>query len=125
MLRDGGSMTEQDALSVMRYMAAAWPRAEVTPETVAIYVMHMLRSRLAADVLLLAAMRLVETSIFWPSVAELLAQARQIEAQRAGYVLTSNWRVWGERLPEDLALPAGLARQWLGYEPLALEAGDS
>ncbi len=80
-----GTATAKEVVGVLRYMSAAWPRAEATPETVAVYVAHLLRSRLAADVLLQAVLELVDTSKTWPSVAEILAVARQIAAQREAH----------------------------------------
>lgn len=119
--------TEEQVVSVLRYMAAAWPRSEVTPETVAVYVIHMLRTGLAADVLLLAAMRLVDTLPFLPSVAEWRQEAERIEREREYWTITANHRLWGHPLPSELQLPSGLGYQILGYEPdapQALPAGE-
>lgn len=114
--------TEADVVKVLRYMSAAWPRHEMSEQTVAVYVMHMLRTGLAADVLLLAAMNLVDTLNFFPSVAEWKEEALTIERGREWWYCTGNYRVQGEELPEELRLPAGLGQQWLGYEPVPLEA---
>ena len=108
--------TEQDVVKVLGYMAAAWPRFEITAETVAVYVMHLLRTRLAADVLLLAAIHLVDSSEFFPSVAALKAEAEQIERHRNWWYLTANCRLAGEPLSEELLLPPGLAQSVLEYE---------
>lgn len=119
--------TEEQVVSVLRYMAAAWPRSEVTPETVAVYVIHMLRTGLAADVLLLAAMRLVDTLSFLPSVAEWRQEAERVERERGYWAITANHRLWGHPLPSELQLPAGLGYHVLGYEPdapQALPAGE-
>lgn len=114
--------TEADVVKVLRYMSAAWPRYEMSEQTVAVYVMHMLRTGLAADVLLLAAMSLVDTLNFFPSVAEWQEEALSIERGREWWYRTENYRVQGEKLPEGLRLPAGFGQQWLGYEPALLEA---
>ncbi len=115
--------TEQDVVKVLRYMAAAWPRFEMTAETVAVYVMHLLRARVAADVLLLAACHLVDTAEFFPSVAQLRAKAVEIENRRAAHMVTANYRLWGEDLPEELRLPPGLGEQV--WSAAALEAGGN
>ncbi len=117
--------TEQDVVKVLRYMAAAWPRFEITPETVAVYVMHLLRTRLAADVLLVAACHLVDTSPFFPTVAELRAAAVEIENRRTAHMVTANYRLWGEEMPEELRLPPGLGEQVWGHAPArVLETGE-
>lgn len=116
--------TETDVVNVLRYMAAAWPRVEVSEQTVAVYVMHMLRARLAADVLLLAAMNLVDALEFFPSVAEWRREAMGIQEERERWYLTSNWRD-GDELPERLALPAGFAARALGCASAALPGGGS
>lgn len=115
--------TETDVVKVLRYMAAAWPRVEVLEQTVAVYVMHMLRTGLAADVLLLAAMNLVDSMEFFPSVAEWRREAVCIQNEREVWYLTSNYRLHGYELPERLALPAGMADVVLGYEPVELLGG--
>lgn len=115
-MTDENQASEQDIVKILRYLAAAWPRFEVSAETVAVYVMH-LRSRHATDVLLLAAMAMVDTSPFFPSVAELTGKAAEIEGERQCWYLTANYRLWGRDLPEALRLPAGMGRQVLGYEP--------
>lgn len=114
--------TEEEVVKVMRYMSAAWPRNELSKENVAVYVIHMLRLGLAADVLLLAAMSLVDTLDFFPSVAEWREEALTIESRREGWYCTANYRLHGHPLPEGLRLPAGVGQQWLGYEPALLEA---
>lgn len=118
--------TEVEVVGVLRYMAAAWPRTELDPKTVAVYVMHMLRTRLSADVLLLAAIRLVDTLPFMPTVAEWRAEAERIETERALWLVTANHRLMGHPWPEELQLPAGIWRQiqGLSFEPEvpALEA---
>lgn len=103
--------TETDVVKVLRYMAAAWPRVEVLEQTVAVYVMHMLRTGLAADVLLLAAMNLVDSMEFFPSVAEWRRRrcvsrtsgrfgiSRQITgcmgmSCRSGWRCRRGWRTW-------------------------------
>lgn len=117
--------TEQDVVKVLRYMAAAWPRVELSPETVAVYVMHLLRARVAADVLLLAACHLVDTCEFFPTVAELRAKAVEIASRRAAHMLTANYRLCGEEIPEELRLPPGLSEHVWGPAPaMVLEAGD-
>lgn len=114
--------TEEEVVDILRYMTAAWPRFEISEQTVAVYVMHMLRTGLPADVLLLAAMRLVDRSEFFPSVAEWRAEAGEIEARRLGWMGTANYRLHGESFPPECCLPPGFGRQVLGYEP-ALPAG--
>ncbi len=118
--------SEQDVVQILSYMAAAWPRQEMTEQTVAVYVMHMLRSGLAADVLLLAAMALVETLAFFPSVAEWREKALWFQEAREGWYMTANYRLWGHELPAELRLPAGMGQRLLGYEPVypELPAGE-
>lgn len=115
--------TETDVVKVLRYMAAAWPRVEVSEQTVAVYVMHMLRIGVAVDVLLLAAMNLVDSMEFFPSVAEWRREAVCIQNEREMWYLTSNWRLDGDELPERLALPAGIAAVVLGHQALELLGG--
>lgn len=115
--------TEEEVVNVLRYMAAAWPRAEISEQTVAVYVMHMLRTRLPADILLLAAMHLVDTQAFFPTVAEWREEALSIESGRDAWFCTSNYRNHGEELPEELTLPKGLAASVLGYAPAQIESG--
>ena len=116
--------TEADMVKVLRYMAAAWPRTELTEHTVAVYVMHMLRTGLAADVLLLAAMNLLDTMEFFPSVAEWRREAARIQNEREVWYLTSNYRLHGYDLPERLALPAGMAASVL-CAPVELLGGGA
>jgi hypothetical protein len=113
--------TEAEVLSVLRYLSAAYPRAEMLPATIAVYVMQFLRARLPADALLLAAMNLVDSSEFVPSVAALRAEAARIEDEREVWYLTTNYRFHDEPLPERLCLPPGMGREWLGYEPEIVE----
>ena len=115
--------TEEEVVNVLRYMATAWPRAEMSEQTVAVYVMHMLRTRLPADILLLAAMHLVDTREFFPSVAEWRGEAMRIESMREVWYCTSNYRVYGHELPEELSLPKELAASALGYVPAQIESG--
>jgi hypothetical protein len=115
--------TEEEVVNVLRYMAAAWPRTEISEHTVAVYVMHMLRTRLAADILLLAAMHLVDTREFFPSVAEWRTEAMQIESMREVWYCTSNYQVYGHALPEELSLPKELAANVLGGAPAQIESG--
>lgn len=114
--------TESDVVNVLRYMSAAWPRYELLEQTVAVYVMHLMRTRLAADVLLLAAMYLVDTVDKFPSVAEWREEAFTIERRREWWYCTGNYLVQGEELPEELRLPSGMVERVLGYEPALLEA---
>lgn len=109
--------TEADVVKVLRYMSAAWPRYEMSEQTVAVYVIHLLRTGLAANVLLLAAMSLIDTSEFFPSVAEWRAVAEHIEGQRIFWYATANYRLWGHDLPAALRLPPGMAEHVLGYQP--------
>lgn len=115
--------TEEEVVNVLRYMAAAWPRTEITEQTVAVYVMHILRTKLAADILLLAAMYLVDTMEFFPSVAEWRGEATRIQEARDGWYITANYRLHGHELPEELTLPAGMAADVLGYTPAELMSG--
>ena len=114
--------TEGDVVNVLRYMSAAWPRYELSEQTVAVYVMHMLRTGLGAEVLLLAAMNLIDTTEFFPSVAEFRNEADRIEGERIGWLCTANYRLWGHDLPPELRLPPGMAERVLGYELELLEA---
>lgn len=104
--------TESDVVNILRYMAAAWPRHELSESTIAVYVIHMLGLRLSAEVLLLAAMRLVDTSSFFPSVAEWRTEANQIQSDREFWKLTTNYREDGDPLPHRL--PAGIEAMVLG-----------
>ena len=106
--------TEGEVVGVMRYLAAAYPRSEIQDATVAVYVMQLMRAGLAADALLLAAMNLIDTSQWLPTVAELRAEARRIEGEREGWYLTANYRLWGHPLPDELCLSPDLAREVLG-----------
>ena len=115
--------TEEDVVKVMRYLVAAWPRTEVSEQTVAVYGMHMLRTRLPADVLLLAAINLVDNLQFFPSVAEWRAESLEIASRRQWWQVTSNYRENGEALPEELVLPARVFVDVFGYEPALLEDG--
>ena len=118
--------TEADVVKVLRYMAAAWPRVEISEHTVAVYVMHMWRTGLAADVLLLAAMNLVDTMEFLPSVAEWRREAVCIQNEREVWYLTSNYRLHGYDLPERLALPEGVVEAVLrGHEPVGSLGGGA
>lgn len=114
-------VTEAEILSVLRYLSAAYPRTEMLASTIAVYVMQLLRSRLPADALLLAAMNLVDTSEFVPSVAALRAEATRIEGERLGWYMSANYRLFDHPLPEELRLPPGMGREWLGYEPEMVE----
>lgn len=101
----------------MRYLAAAYPRSEaLSAETVAVYVVQLLRARLPGDVLLLAVMNLIDTSEFVPSVAAIRSEAARIQGEREGWWMTTNYRHHGEALPERLCLPDGMVAEWLGYE---------
>jgi hypothetical protein len=113
--------TEAEVLSVLRYLSAAYPRVEMLPATIAVYVMQFLRARLPADALLLAAMNLVDSSEFVPSVAALRAEAERIEGERQGWYISANYRLFGHPLPAELCLPPGMGREWLGYEPEIVE----
>ena len=115
--------TEEDVVKVMRYLVAAWPRTEVSEQTVAVYVMHMLRTGLPADVLLLAAMHLVDTRQFFPSVAEWRSESVEIATRRQWWQVTSNYRECGESLPAGLVLPESVFVSVFGYEPALLEEG--
>ncbi len=115
--------TEEAVVKVMRYMAAAWQRTQISEQTVAVYVMHMMRTQLAADVLLLSAMNLVDTLVFFPSVAEWRGEAARIQEARDGWYFTANYRLHGHELPEELTLPAGMAADVLGYTPAELMSG--
>lgn len=110
-------VTEEQVLSVMQYLAAAYPQREIGPATVAVYVIQIMRARLTADALLLAAMNLVDTSQWIPTVAELIGETRRIEGARAGWFQTWNYWHLGEPIPDELFLPPGMGREWLGYEP--------
>lgn len=116
--------TEEEVVKILRYMAAAWPRAEISEQTVAVYVMHMLRMRLPADILLLAAISLVDTAEFFPSVAEWRGEALRIESMRDGWYCTVNYRKYGHALPEELALPREMAASVLGHTSAQLEIGQ-
>ena len=116
--------TEQEIVRILRYMAAAWPRAEMTPETVAIFVMHMLRTQLPVDVLLLAAINLVDNMEFFPSVAEWRNEATRIQDGRTWWQVTANYRLDGECLPDELMCPVDLGAHILGCAPALLEAGQ-
>lgn len=95
--------SEAEVMCIMGYMVAAWPRQEIPVQTVAVYVVQMLRSGLAADVLLLAAMALVDVSTFFPSVAEWRAKAEEIQAHRQMWLVSENYLNYGEEWP--LRLP--------------------
>ena len=58
--------------------------------------------------LLLAAITLVERLTFFPVVAEWLAEARSVQAQRAMWYMTANYEL-GEAMPAELSLPPGLS----------------
>lgn len=100
---EGAPASEAEVVSIMGYMVAAWPRQEISEQTVAVYVVQMLRSRLPADVLLLAAMALVDVSTFFPSVAEWRAKAEEIQAHRQMWLVSENYLNHGEEWP--LRLP--------------------
>ena len=70
--------------------------------------MHVRRARLSAEVLLLAAMALVDRQSFFPVVAEWLAEAKSVQAQRAVWYMTANYEL-GEGMPAGLSLPAELS----------------
>lgn len=114
-------VTESQVISVMEYLVAAYPQREIGPATVAVYVLQIVRARPAADALLLAAMNLVDTLQWLPTVAELVGETRRIEGQRAGWFSTWNYRHLGEPIPAELFLPPGMGREWLGYEPETTE----
>lgn len=114
-------VTESQVISVMEYLAAAYPQREIGPVTVAVYVLQIVRARLAADALLLAAMNLVDTLQWMPTVAELVGETRRIEGQREGWYSTWNYQRLGEPIPAELFLPPGMGREWLGYEPETAE----
>jgi hypothetical protein len=109
--------TEQDIIKVLRYMAAAWPQFELTEQTVAVYVIQLLRRGHAADVLLLAAMALVDTATWFPTVAAWQEKAEYIAAARDYWRITANYRIHGQPMPDGLLLPAGMGAMVLGYEP--------
>lgn len=118
-------VTEGQVLGIMRYLAAAYPRREIDSQTVAVYVMQLLRSHLPADVMLLAAMNLIDTSEWLPTVAELTAEAKRIEGAREGWYLSANYRLHDHPLPAELflpRLPSELSGAVLGYEMNWLEA---
>ena len=108
--------TEQEVVSVMRYLSAAYPRREIEPQTVAVYVMQLIRSQLPPDALLLAAMNLIDTSEWFPTVAELRAEAARIVFDRENWFLTANYRLYGHPIADELFLPPGIAREVIGYE---------
>jgi hypothetical protein len=93
-------------LAVVRYLAAAYPNREISERTVGVYVIQLVRAQLAADVLLLAALNLVDSSEWLPTVAELTTEARRIEGAREGWYLSANYRLHGHPLPEELCLPS-------------------
>lgn len=99
---------EADVVSIMGYMVAAWPRQEISETTVAVYVVQMLRSGLPAEVLLLAAMALVDSSTFFPSVAEWRGKADEIQAHREMWLVSANYRHYGHEWPMEL--PEGMKR---------------
>ena len=109
-------VTEQEVVSVMRYLAAAYPRREIEPQTVAVYVMQLIRSQLPPDALLLAAMNLIDESEWFPTVAELRAETARIVTERENWFLTANYRLYGHPIPDELFLPPGMAREVIGYE---------
>lgn len=110
-------VTKEQAAAVMRYLASAYPRAEIPEHTVAVYAMQLMRTRLSADVLLLAAMNVVDASSWFPTVAELLGEAWRIDEARSRWFQTANYWRLGQPLPEELLLPLGAAVMYLGYEP--------
>lgn len=117
--------TEQDIIKVLRYMAAAWPQFELTEQTVAVYVIQLLRRGHAADVLLLAAMALVDTATWFPTVAAWQEEAERIAGERDWWRITANYRIHGQPIPASLLLPAGMAAMVLGYEPVELLGGGA
>lgn len=98
--------TEGAVLAVVRYLAAAYPNREISERTVGVYVIQLVRAQLPADVLLLAALNLVDASEWLPTVAELTAEARRIENRRLSWYLSVNYRLDGHPLPEELCLPS-------------------
>lgn len=63
-------MTEDQAIKIMSYLKRAYPRTEVTGETIAVYA-DAIRS-LAFEVVMDAARRHVATSPYFPAVSELI-----------------------------------------------------
>ncbi len=116
--------TEEDIVKVMRYLVAAWPQYELTEQTVAVYVMQLLRRGYEPDVLLLAAMALVDSSTWFPTVAALHDEAGRIATERTLWFLTANHRDWEEPLPASLCLPEGMARRVFGRELATLSSGE-
>ena len=116
--------TEEDIVKVMRYLVAAWPQYELTEQTVAVYVMQLLRRGYEADVLLLAAMALVDSSTWFPTVAALHDEAGRIATERTLWFLTANHRDCEEPLPVRLCLPGGMARRVFGRELTVLSSGE-
>lgn len=110
--------TEAEVILVMVYLATAYPRAEIADATVAVYVMQLMRAGLPADALLLAAMNLIDTSQWMPTVAELRAEAQRIVDKRNGWYVTANYRLHGHPLPPELCLPYEMDH----YARIVLEA---
>ncbi|HOT26259.1 MAG TPA: replicative helicase loader/inhibitor [Anaerolineaceae bacterium] len=62
-------MTEKDTLTILGVLTAAYPNARITPETVRVYVLTL--QDIPLDLLENAALHLITTSTFFPTVAEL------------------------------------------------------
>ena len=62
-------MTEKDILTILGVLTAAYPNARITPETVRVYVLTL--QDIPLDLLENAALHLITTSTFFPTVAEL------------------------------------------------------
>ena len=62
-------MTEKDTLTILGVLTAAYPNARITPETVRVYVFTL--QDIPLDLLENAALHLITTSTFFPTVAEL------------------------------------------------------
>lgn len=106
--------SEQDLLNILRYMAAAWPQFDMSEQTVAVYVIQLLRRGHAADVLLLAAMNLVDISTWFPTVAHLQEEAERILREREAWLMTANYRLDTGEIPNELVLPPRLQERVLG-----------
>ncbi len=62
-------MSEQNTLTILGVLTSAFPNAKITPETIRVYVLTL--QDIPFEVLEQAALQLITTSSFFPTVAEL------------------------------------------------------